>query len=80
MELSMLCGIKAQIVIEDVRRQKFVYYKSDERPGPFAPNPKIIDSVQQYFTNDDVIHHILLIQHPALVQFHLLEGPNQLRR
>ena len=54
MELSMLCGVRMQLILEDVKFKKFIYYKSDSKASFMVPDPKIRPLIKEVYSNEDV--------------------------
>jgi len=54
MELSMLCGVKVQLVMEDVTLKRFTEYKSEDSLKLVELSPQQATNISEHLTNDDV--------------------------
>jgi hypothetical protein len=54
MELSILCGIHVNLILEDVTHQKLVLYQSEKGADLFTNPLKKFPAVREFYYNSDV--------------------------
>ena len=50
----MLCGVKVQLVMEDVTLKRFTEYKSEDSLKLVELSPQQATNISEHLTNDDV--------------------------
>lgn len=54
MELSMLCGVKAHFVMEDVKTKMLLEYRSDPATNLLVPSREAQNKIKERYFNEDV--------------------------
>ena len=66
----MLCGVRANLILEDATMTKFSMYTSTDKAVFSDVNNEVLPLINEHFTNEDVSLIIILLIATSTLRYH----------